>query len=182
MSRYVGIDESNHGRENEVYVLLGSNNFEDIQEKSYKNKRRIWSDVDDAERLKELENLIKDRNLKYITIDWGIRNLLHDREIQTIILLEAIRLFRPESIFFDGIIDSKIIKQVKRKKRGIYEIHSGAKFDTKYPIVHAADTLANRIYREVTNRKASMDDGIRDFLREHLVAPDWGKYAKKIKN
>lgn len=182
MSKYVGIDESNHGRENEVYVLLGSNNFEDIQEKFYKNKRRIWSDIDDAERLKELENLINNRDLKYITIDWGIRSLFHDREIQTIILLEALRLFKPENIFFDGIIDSKIIKQVKRKKRGNYEIYSGAKFDTKYPIVHVADTIANRIYREITNKKAPINEDIRDFLREHLVAPDWGKYIERIKN
>jgi hypothetical protein len=149
VKKYLGIDESNHGRFPEIFVGLYSENPSDI----YSNCK-----LAKVRHNHSLDNILKTRDFRFLTIDSRKissyskkENLfLPDSSIKAIALSHLIRYYnRVEEIYVDGKLPSNTIEYLESiiYPQKLPRIISEDKGDNKYPIINYADMVAHYIYK-----------------------------------
>lgn len=151
---YVGIDESNHGRDNEIFVSVHSTLKSDTIEGKYPKLRgkasgkkayllsnfsqRNYSFVSLQ---KEISNRIKPCNLIGTVVASLIQDIQHEDLERIHVILDGEWTLNKQLYIKD--ISSELLNIPKDKMK----VDCGAGYDQKYFIVNLADALANYLFR-----------------------------------
>ena len=167
MQGYLAVDESNHGRIDEVFAGIYSENIKDIVEDELPSKLS-------ARKVKDLYHIIKKHELAYLLIGDEFKSEFSDSGIQVIVLSEFIKKYgNLKRILFDGELRSSVIKKVNElaKPNNVGSIKSYPHGDEKIPLIQEADTAAYHLFRH-KKRKYS----------KYLIEPDIEDYKMILEN
>ena len=148
---YLGIDESNNGRFPRIYAAVFSTNPSDI-----KNSVRI--DKVRGRRSNRLTIALKGRDYRYSVINRTDQDLF-GKNISLMAMAELIKSFANlETIIIDGTLSKNNMELLKSYLYtcNIPDIRSEPKADISYPIVNAADNVANLIYRHYSKLRGKV--------------------------
>lgn len=151
---YVGVDESNHGRDNEIFVSAHSTLKSDTIEGKYPKlrgkasgkKAYLLSNFSQRDYLlvllqKEVSNRIKPYKLIGTIIVSLIQDIQHEDFERIHLLLDGEWTLNKQLYIKD--ISSDLLNMPKDKMK----IDCGSGYDQKYFIVNLADALANYLFR-----------------------------------
>ena len=160
---FLGIDESNHGRDPEIYVGVFSNNIDDIiKHEELIGKKRATA--------KTSSSALFENIFAYIMFRKEERESIGDYNMKAIAFFELIK-------FFSGldriIIDGELRKTDYQKLQSLMGTHPGitaeSKADQHYKIVNTADHIANILYRHYSNLDNIENNVI---FKKNLIIPN----------
>lgn len=161
MSRYIGIDESNHGRWPEIYVAVTSDDPADVLPAD-KMMGKIRKKGGHDERIAGVT-----RRHPYTHIRITNSQILGygHRAITVMALVTLLRHFESEAdsldrVIIDGTLHDTVDEQVLHHimPRGfVGRLRFEPKADTTYPLVHDADTVASALHRYYDHFRSDKD-------------------------
>jgi hypothetical protein len=168
----VGIDESNHGRDNEIFAAAISRNFNDVIPFNFQEKARTREAKSRILRILRragrdytflcLPEEIKEMMPKEKRIGIVIASLLQDIEVTELDNLE---------LYLDGewprkqlVYARDYFSKLISLDRNRISINCGARLDTYIPLVYYADGLASFLFRQKTPEYLSTNSHRRKLL------------------
>ncbi len=169
--RYLGIDESNHGRFPEIFVGAPSN----------KDKYIRKEDMEKIRHKGEQKGVIGSKEFKYIIIHREHKELFKPNGVIFVIYAELIRAYSDiEYVIADGETSTSVLEKIINGLEFVLEnvprIDSVPQADETIPIVNTADCIANRLYRYHT----SQPRGTKALYLRHLITPNFREYMPII--
>ena len=168
--RYLGIDESNHGKFPEIFVGAFSNRDKDITK----------GDIGKIRKKGRQNNVIGSRQFRYIIMSREYGELFGSYGAMAFVsYAELIRTFpNIKRVIIDGKISEseKIIRGLEFVLDEMPEIDFIPKADIIIPIVNTADCIANSLYRyHTSNPREEKSHHLRN-----LITPDIKQYMPII--
>ena len=162
---YLGIDESNHGREPEIFVAVHSSHKLDIEFHHSLGKHRKHS---------RINSVIGGIDFRSIVVLSQYKRNFSDSDMKIIVFSEFIKSFgQLEKVVIDGEVDDEILAGVEKAIYPIVvpQLISEPKADVSYPIVNIADQIANHLFRNyVKNRSVGKK------FEKHMLLPRLNDY------
>lgn len=175
-TRFLGIDESNHGHDPEIFVGVYSDNPFDILSNRFlrrprlPKKRRIGRFLEDA--------LKQECDFHYLYLPDEFKANFGEELMKVIAIAELIKAGNGiEKVIFDGKIRLEYRSALRLALPG-KELPSCGVYthaDQKYPIVNMADNVANIILRLKQN------GGVPEEYLPHKLFPDLAYYKSILK-
>ena len=160
---YLGIDESNHGRDPEIFVAVFSIREIDI----IKSDNKI-SKIRNGK--KGIQEILKERIFHYSQISKNDVKNLTNNQIKEIVFYHLIKSFSNEYNLNKVIIDGELGSTSQRTisdKLGL-EILVEPKADQYFHIVNLADQVANNLYR---NHATNSDYNLEQYKSSYVDIP-----------
>ncbi len=172
----LGMDESNHGRFDEVFVAASTDNLEDIVKTKYGKKKKLRED--------EVYDFLREMDFRYALIGEETHKGFGADAVKFMVASEFLEHFGDAEKFY---IDGKMSDYYRRFLR---EYNKGTKFivrpkaDVTYPLVHWADGAARAIFNIFYRRFEKCDDvkkqrnsdRLIEMFSDNMIAVDPEKY------
>lgn len=175
---FLGIDESNNGREPEFTVGVSSTNPNSIIKTS-----NLCEKYKETSEIKK--NYLMNNNYSCVIFPKELINTVgRGFNVKLISYCELIKKSIPNEIIIDGGKNSYLIEKMykalypKFNEKNL-RILMEAKADEKIPLVHRADVIARIIYRYYNRDKKSRK--IKDLYLKHILCPQIRDYVDFLK-
>lgn len=187
-TKYLGIDESNHGRFPEIFVAVSSEFDCDIkpayslnepQEVIFKKQIPKIKKKNDEE---EISDILRKRDFRYIMMNANYKDRFGFEGIRAIAYAELIKQFgNLELVIIDKEIDSCLEENIARiiYPNELPRIIAESNADRRYPLVNMADHVARKLFRYYQPFK---NERVYAKYSSHLIQPmKSSKYVPLLK-
>lgn len=170
--KYLGIDESNHGRWPEFFVGVYSSHELDVKERSSKGKGRLGK----QHRRFDLYSGIGDRSFSFVQVPWDIGEIYRSHGEKSLMIAVASEMIKArdglEQVLIDGEFPQSAVEALARTLHPtpLPEVTMRRKADITYPLVNYADAIAHQLFRAFTR------SGETDFEACRIAVPHPERY------
>ena len=167
----VGIDESNHGRDDEIFIAIFSRYKEDIASGKYK-KIKNFSRVNKA----RMFSYLSKRDYSLVVLQSVVRDILPKAKLIGTIVASLLQNLKSDQfdklqVYLDGtwrkdqqLYIKDYTSEVLEVEKPRIRLYSGPRYDEKYFIVNLADAMARYTFRKKTYADLSDDHHRNDIL------------------
>ncbi len=171
--KYVGVDESNHGRYPEIFVACPSNDLLDIEETSDK--------IGKSRKRKSIQDIVNGKLFYHIVVPELYVDILGGtKELKVVVFTEFISSFSGlEHLLIDGKHGEEIFESVEALlyPDSIPDITTKKDGDQYIPLVNRADKIAYALFKYYCRQGHSWK---KSGFRKVLITPKIENYAERM--